>query len=401
VPLQIYIYPIKSLRPYEARSAVIGQYGFVHDRTFMLVKVHRDEQTGQIEQLQNMHISEFPKMALFLTSLELEDQPEVPQPGNVVVTYVPPKAIPHQDSQEHQEPVKQPEQNGTDARDQIRVPLHPAVDKLETTELSMHQSPTIAYKMGSSYNDWFSSRLGHEVMLVYIGSNSRAVLGNLAPLANASHPQPQSAVSSVFGALRSILPSAMTTAPAANDRIAFQDCAQFLIVTTSSLADVSARLPEGTEMDVTKFRPNIVVSGADGAWVEDFWGEVEVLSPSNTEYGGNGDAGDRPITIILTGNCARCASLNVDYATGAPGTDESGTVLKKLQKDRRVDPGTKYSPIFGRYGFVKPGTVVVGRQVETGMRMEVTRVNNERSKFGTLCLFSSKFFLGYLSIDLL
>ncbi|KAH7635516.1 hypothetical protein B0T09DRAFT_405546 [Sordaria sp. MPI-SDFR-AT-0083] len=56
--------------------------------------------------------------------------------------------------------------------------------------------------------------------------------------------------------------------------------------------------------------------------------------------------------VVQLSNCARCTSLNVDYDTGKPAKREMGSVLKKLMKDRRVDPGMKWSPVFGRYAFV-------------------------------------------------
>ncbi|KAJ4171215.1 hypothetical protein NW754_007361 [Fusarium falciforme] len=118
-------------------------------------------------------------------------------------------------------------------------------------------------------------------------------------------------------------------------------------------------------MDITKFRANIVVSGANEAYEEDFWSQLRI--------GGNA-------TMKLTQNCARCSSLNVDYATGKAGKTEAGKVLKKLSQDRRVDPGTKWSPIFGRYGFLAPASreaeVVV---ISVGDEVEVTGHNLERT----------------------
>jgi uncharacterized protein YcbX len=353
---QIYIYPIKSLRPVSVESAAIGRYGFVNDRVFMLLKVHRDAETFDIVRFENMHISHFPKMGLFLTSLEAEDGPDFIRPSKIVVRYTQPK------STSLEEPSRE------DANDHISIPLQPATQSLKNIQIDMHKSPTPAYNMGAYYNDWFSSRFCHEVILAFVGSHSRAVLGNLSPNAARAIPAPQSTTSSLFNSLSWIIPSPKPAAAEDEDnsRIAFQDCAHFLVVTTESLADVSARLPDGQTMDVTKFRPNIVLSGSNGgAWAEDYWGELAI--------------GD-DIVVPLTANCVRCQSINVNYATGAPGTDESGTVLKKLQKDRRVDAGAKYSPCFGRYGFRSKDDI--GKSVSVGMKVAVTRVNEERTKFG-------------------
>lgn len=354
---QIYIYPVKGLRPVSVESAAIGRYGFVNDRVFMLLKVHRDSETSEIVRFKNMHISHFAKMGLFLTSLEAEDGPDFIRPSKIVVRYTQPK------STSLEEP------NREDANDHISIPLQPAIQSLKNIQINMHKSPTPAYNMGAYYNDWFSSRFGHEVILAFVGSSSRAVLGNLSPNAARAIPASQSTTSSLFNSLSWIIPSSKPAAAEGEDdsRIAFQDFAHFLVVTTESLADVSARLPDGQTMDVTKFRPNIVLSGSNGgAWAEDYWGELAIADN---------------IVVPLTANCVRCQSINVDYATGAPGTDESGTVLKKLQKDRRVDAGAKYSPCFGRYGFRSKDDI--GKSVSVGMKVAVTRVNEERTKFGT------------------
>lgn len=342
---------------------MIGRYGIVHDRIFMLLKVHRNSKTSEVDRLENMHIAYFPKMALFLTSLKAENGPDSSHPTTVVVTYTPPKSI----SPEEPSP--------TTDDDKISFPLQPATESLETIQVDMHKSPTPAYNMGAPYNDWFSSRFGHEVILSFVGSNSRAVLGNLSPNAANSVSAPQSATSSLFSTLRSLIPSPKAATSNEEDpRIGFQDCAHFLFVTEESLADVSARLPADKPMDVTKFRPNIVLSGAKGgAWAEDYWGELSIADT------------DGDIVVALTANCVRCQSINVDYSTGAPGIDETGSVLKKLQKDRRVDAGAKYSPCFGRYGFARKGDV--GRRVSVGMKVDVSKVNGERTKFGGSFLF--------------
>ncbi len=69
----------------------------------------------------------------------------------------------------------------------------------------------------------------------------------------------------------------------------------------------------------------------------------------------------------------------MDYKTGKVGTSESGTILKKLQKDRRVDQGAKYSPIFGRYGFLDK--MPMGTKMSVGDEVKVVKRNSERSRF--------------------
>jgi len=59
------------------------------------------------------------------------------------------------------------------------------------------------------------------------------------------------------------------------------------------------------------------------------------------------------------------------------GEGESGSLLKKMMKDRRVDPGHKWTPIFGRYGFpTHGGEIGVGDEVVVSRRNEKHTVWN-------------------------
>jgi len=74
------------------------------------------------------------------------------------------------------------------------------------------------------------------------------------------------------------------------------------------------------------------------------------------------------------GICAK-EEVKVDFETGHH-VSTARQPLKLLQRDRRVDPGMKYSPIFGRYAFpTAEGMVSVGDKVE------VVRRNKRRTEF--------------------
>lgn len=338
-PTQLYVYPIKSLQPTPIAKGVLTTQGFQYDRHFMLLKVIPAEDGSST--LKNMHVPHFPEMSLFRTHIEY---PTATTSGKVIVTYNPPK------------PSKSK---------RIEIPLTPSTKTLAPLDIVMHQSPTTGYNMGAEYNNWFSSCFGYPVVLAYLGSHSRKVLGTLAPGSKKPGirglltrfdkwgfiiPVVLVAVginvlkdyslrteilgsllltSAILGIYYSIRPS---------DRITFADCAPYLIISETSVNNVSARL-NGQEMDRTKFRPNIVISGAGEAFEEDFWCTLDIGR----------------VRLLLTGNCVRCQSLNVDYATGKMGTGEAGSVLKKLMKDRRVDRGARFSPVFGRYSFLGRG----------------------------------------------
>ena len=317
----------------------------------MLVRVHGDDTSPRSQshfngKLENMTITYFSELALFLQSVEMwEDDDSTAD--TVIVTFSPPE-------------------NGETKT--MGIPLKPDVFKLEVVDLSLHQSPTKAYNMSEPYNSWFSSCFGYEVMLVYLGSHRRPVLGNLSPSSLNTKSSNSSWLRSITASV-----SGLTSSKTEDEGITFADVAPYLIVTEESVNDVSQRLPLGTNMDVTKFRPNIVLSGSATAYDEDFWGGLKITC--NTQEPVD------PIQMIITQNCARCKSINIDYSTGTQGIDESGSVLKKLMKDRRVDSGAKYSPIFGRYGFLGSNDSS-GRTIAVGDEVIVSKRNEERTKFG-------------------
>lgn len=271
----------------------------------------------------------------------------------------------------------------------IDIPLHPDVSALVKVDALLHNSPTATYVMPAATNEWFSSCFGFPVQLLHLGPHYRPVLGSLNPNSAQNKSQSNSQSPSWLSSMTDYLPVPLatlvsnTTSTSSSDEnatadktdseITFADVAPYLLVTTESLASVSSRLPP-TEapMDMTKFRPNIVLAGSDGAWDEDFWAELEILPQENGEGQG--------VKIQLTGNCARCKSINIDYSTGDFGAGESGKVLKKLMADRRVDPGSKWSPIFGRYGFLE-GKGNSEASVALGDAVKVVKRQEERSVF--------------------
>jgi glycine hydroxymethyltransferase len=351
----------------------------------MLLKVEKAGENGTPPTLKNMHVPHFPEMSLFHTDIEFPKTDS--DCGKVIVT--------------HRSP-------GSGKSQKLEVPLQPDVTGLKPLQIVMHRSPTTGYDMGSQYNDWFSECFGYPVKLAYLGSHSRQVLGTLAPgkhtkglalLGQTLWPtegmgkwlNPILAVALAVKAISMIQEAVQENLPLMNvallvallapvavvvyytlsarspeDRITFADCAPYLVISSKSVSDVSARLPEGERMDHTKFRPNIVVSGAENAFEEDFWSALTV-GPDRTR-------------LFLTGNCVRCKSLNVDFATGKIGTGESGNVLKKLMKDRRVDRGAKYSPAFGRYSFLDPAGA--GRRIRVGDEVGVSQRNEKRTVLG-------------------
>jgi len=245
----LYVHPVKSLRPISVKSAKITAIGPENDRIFLLQKQDGND-------YQSLQISRFPQLSLFHPSFGGDGE------NALIVRYSPPQG----ESKE------------------LRIPLQPDISGLVTREIVLYSSACMGYDMGDGFSEFFSDCLGFPTRLVYLGSSRRPVIGNIAPM-----EQPDA--------------NGDSRPERKKVEISFADCAPILIANMASLRCVDDMM--GEEMDVTKFRPNVVVASEDGEevaqWEEDFWGELLV-------------GGDKRIS--LTGNCPRCTSLNVGrYST--------------------------------------------------------------------------------------
>lgn len=373
----LYTYPIKALRAQSVDSATLTKHGFAYERRFMLLEPKQDPEINKTT-YRNMHVGHDPAGTLFFPTIHPPSSPEA-KDGTIEVAYKPPKDSPKSQSN-------------------ITIPLEPDTQDLEEIKITMHNSPTTAYRMPTEYNDWFTTHFNHAVILAYLGTNQRAVLMSTKDQP-AADPSTQGKNTSWLTALTTTATSFLPfQSPSKSHSITFSDCAPYLITSTASLAPLSARLPEGTEADMTKFRPNIVVSGASEPWDEDFWASLSITP--QTKPSPPTAASAEPITFRCEHNCARCKSLNIDYSTGAPGVGEDGVgrLLAVMQKDRRVDQGMKWSPVFGRYCFLGEGGRDEGRVVRVGDRVEVGERNGGRTRFGESSFLFFSFFLWCFSL---
>ena len=266
----------------------------------MLIRVHdgqpfsppyKSHVNGNLE---NMTITYYPELALFLQAIDSN--------GTLTVTHNPP-----------------------DGRNKsLEIHLEPELGHLEEVDVQLHRSPAKGYKMPDRVNIWFSKCLGYDVMLLYIGPNRRPVLGNLSP--NASQHS-GAASKSWMSTITSSVPSFIASKDVEGVGLSFADVAAYLVITEESLRDVDSRLQDGTKMDVTKFRPNIVLAGGGEAYEEDFWGSITINAKKRKEN-------SKVTEIVLTQNCGRCVSINVDYSTGKSGTGEAN-VLKNERPEGR------------------------------------------------------------------
>ena len=238
----------------------------------------------------------------------------------------------------------------------LKFPLEPDTSSLDTVPLDLHLSMVDAYRMDEECNAWFSACFGFPVILTYIGDKRRPILGTYAP--DYLVPQQKGWLSTLSGYVTG---SDKTEDP----WIGFTDLAPLMVATEKSYANVKARVAGG-DVEIWRFRPNIVVDG-DEEFDEDFWNELSLGE-------------ERQPFLTLTKMCNRCNSLNIDYNTGRVAEGESGTVLKKLMSDRRVDKGAKWSPVFGKYAFLAKGRES-GVHIAVGDEVTVTKRSDERPVF--------------------
>jgi hypothetical protein len=146
----------------------------------------------------------------------------------------------------------------TEKEKSLTIPLSPNTEKLTVLDVELERSPTSAYKMPQEHSDWFSACFGYDVQLVYLGSNTRAVLfQDMQPL----EPDPLTRMlQDMLPFTRPWINQFMGLNQAEQWRIGFTDCAPYLVVSQTSLDDVSSRLPDGEEMDMTKFRVRLLPS---------------------------------------------------------------------------------------------------------------------------------------------
>lgn len=333
---KLYVYPIKSFRGVDLDTAVLTKHGFLFDRQFSLLQVI--DENGE-KTFKNMSVANYNEMVRFFPEILIPEDGDASK-GTIALTFKPIKG-------------------GKDTT--LDIPLEPDTSNLEVIDMLMHKSPTKAWKMDQKYNDWLSDCFGYDVVLAYIGDNKREVR-----MSSYGHGKESGNANSWLSSISSMASKASemvmgNKAPS----IRFSDVAPYLIVSSKSMDDVHRRLPEGEQFDITKFRPNVIVSGAEKPWEEDFWAEITI----------GGEA-----KIECDHNCGRCRSINIDYDTGAQGTGEAGKMLKMLSSDRRVDKGTKWSPIFGRYSFLHPDSD--GKAINVGDEVVVSRRNEEHTAFG-------------------
>jgi uncharacterized protein YcbX len=170
-----------------------------------------------------------------------------------------------------------------------------APDGSGLTRVRIWDTPVDASPAAPEAHMWFSTVLGVPAQLVYLDDPTR----------RRTDPE--------FGQ--------------AGDRVSFADGYPLLLASTESLEALNAAIAEGPRaaegpLPMTRFRPNLVVSGAP-AWAEDGWRRMRI---------GN-------VTFRVVKGCDRCVLTMIDPETAAKTKEPIAT----LSRIRRWDGATWFA----------------------------------------------------------
>ncbi|KAF2001893.1 hypothetical protein P154DRAFT_521365 [Amniculicola lignicola CBS 123094] len=250
-----------------------------------------------------------------------------------------------------------PAPNSMDEKLEFQIPAHPSKEWLgENTEIvpaTVWSTTTPAHCYSPTVTGSFNDFFGKEVRLVYkppMSDSPRALVGN--------------------GSKKQIGRDASTC---------FADLFPVLVGSEKSIAELNERLEkaEGLNIDVRRFRPNILVRGTE-AWDEDRWKSISLSAKpaSNSPFPWwKFGMGKRGLDLDVVARCARCHVPNVDPESAEEHKRQPWDTLMKY---RRVDPGIKFKPCFGML-CVPRGN---GGQIELGMKLEVKATGEHRYIIG-------------------
>ena len=119
-----------------------------------------------------------------------------------------------------------------------------------------------------------------------------------------------------------------------DEQLSFADDFPFLLTSEASLESLNSQLDVSVEM--SRFRPNFVISGAE-PFAEDSWKRIEI--------------GDLAFKVVSS--CERCAVINVDPKTGTKSREPLRTLAKYRQIQKKVVFGQNL--MFHRQGIIREG----------------------------------------------
>ncbi|KAJ3188419.1 hypothetical protein HDU85_005570 [Gaertneriomyces sp. JEL0708] len=271
----IYIYPVKSCRGIQVRSAAVNDYGFELDR-FWTVATSAGAMVTQ---------RTVPRMALISTKLVLEGH------SHAELHDIPAHAYQHGGKLVLSAPGMPDFTIPFRSEDEMTVGEHRQVEVWE--------SQVDGFDEGDRVATWLSEFLGRDVRLVVKDVTKVRDL-----------PRKHTPAKSVFKY---------------DPQTAFADGFPFLLASQPSLDDLNSRLTAKalSPVSMLNFRPNIVIDYAElPAFTEDTFLRIEI--------GGH--------QIIIASRCSRCRLPNNDPETGNPHKTEPLVTLmgyRRLDKIKR------------------------------------------------------------------
>lgn len=171
----------------------------------------------------------------------------------------------------------------------------------DSIQVAVHHHPVLATPAGPAADDWLTGLLDRKVRLVWLDDPTR----------------------------RPVLPPGAEP----GDRVGFADAYPLLLTNTASLdalngwilAAGSAEAP----LPMTRFRPNVVVSGAE-AWAEDGWLGRRLRIGT--------------MTFRAVKPCSRCVVTTTDQDTGERGREPLRTLARHRKVNQKLLFGTNLIP---------------------------------------------------------
>lgn len=282
--MQLFIYPVKSLRPVEVTAAEITNEGLRFDRQYVLVKPPTSENHGLVE---HITIKSYFELGLFHTAVDKSW-------SKLTITQI-----------------------GAEANRSIVLPLTPsplAFINARTFQVSIFGTKAPGLDMGDEVADYFTHHLKFPVRLLYIGGNGQREIPGAAYM-----PKHYRALSvSVNDKLQP-------------QRLRFADAAPLLITSTASEEDARRRLPAEAQGEdiIIRFRPNVHIDVANEQepYDEDGWSMLSIRSQADRE---------QEVSVRCLSRTVRCLSLNVDLAKGGM-IATNRQLYGLLARDRRVN----------------------------------------------------------------
>ena len=203
------------------------------------------------------------------------------------------------------------------------LPLHLPLDVAEQPlRVRIWDDELMAYTMGATADQWFSTFLGQPLRLVRFDPAARR-LSSRRWTGDVEAPN------------------------------TYSDGYPILVTSTASLAELNRRLTAANRpaVEMARFRPNLVLDGL-GAHGEDGLHELRF------------DTATGPVVLRLVKPCPRCPVPNIDPRTAVRG-DEPGLTLAGYRADPRLDGAIS----FGMNAVIVDGGVERGAEDDRGDRV--------------------------------